>query len=275
MRFAINVPNFGEYFDPRLVARLAAEAEASGWDGFFVWDHINAAYEPGTPLASPWIQLAAIALATERIRIGTMVTPLARRRPWTVARETVTLDHLSRGRLILGVGLGYPPELEFAAFGEDPDDRVRATRLDEALDVLAGLWSGEPFSYAGGHHRVTDVQFLPKPVQQPRIPIWVAAMWPSRRPLRRAARWDGVVPIHGTELFLTPERVADVVAYTASHRTSAAPFDVMLGLEVGDDLAEARDRAQAYAEVGATWLQVGAGSLAELRERVAAGPPRI
>ncbi|MEX2229745.1 MAG: TIGR03619 family F420-dependent LLM class oxidoreductase [Dehalococcoidia bacterium] len=276
MRFAINVPNFGEYFDPRFAGELAADAEAHGWDGFFVWDHINAAYEPGTPLADPWILLAAIALATERIRIGTLVTPLPRRRPWTVARETVTLDHLSRGRLTLGVGLGYPPDLEYAALGEDADDRTRADRLDEGLAVLAGLWSGEPFSYEGEHYRLTDVQFLPKPVQQPRIPIWVAQMWPHRRPLRRAARWDGVVPIDPASPDMIPsvDRVREVAAYVRAHRVSDAPFDVVVPLRVDEDRAATVGRARGYEDAGATWAQVSAWSVEELRARIAAGPPR-
>ena len=139
VRFGISVPNFAEYADPRLLTALAREAEAAGWDGFFLWDHILIERSWRMPMADPWVALAAIAAATERIRLGPLVTPLARRRPWKVARETVTLDHLSGGRTILGVGLGHPPEAEYAAFGEEPDARVRALKLDEGLDVLTGL----------------------------------------------------------------------------------------------------------------------------------------
>ena len=149
MRFAINVPNFGTYSDPRTAADLAREAEDAGWDGFFVWDHILGAREWQVPIADPWVLLSAVAMRTERIRLGPMVTPIPRRRPWKLARETVTLDHLSRGRLVLGVGLGFPPDAEFEQFGEDGDPRVRAAKLDEGLAVLTGLWSGQPFRLRG------------------------------------------------------------------------------------------------------------------------------
>jgi len=273
VRFAINVPNFGDYADPRFTAGLATEAEEAGWDGFFVWDHINAAYEPGSPMADPWVLLTTIALATERVRIGTMVTPLARRRPWKLARETVTLDRLSGGRLVLGVGLGYPPDLEYAALGEAADDRLRADKLDEGLDVLTGLWSGEPFSFDGEHYRVSDVQFLPTPVQQPRIPIWVAQMYPHRRPLRRAARWDGLVPMHETELFPTPDQVADALGAVQSSRSDDRPFDVNVPVLLPPSRSDAAKLVRDYEEAGATWIQVGAWTVDDLRAQIAAGPP--
>ncbi len=153
MKHGISIPNFGTFADIYRLTELAREAEDNGWDGFFLWDHLNepqpGSRTPPVPMLDPWVALAAIAAATKRIRIGTMVTPVARRRPWKLARETVSIDHLSGGRLILGVGLGGMPEEEHARFGEDADDRVRARRLDEGLDILAGLWSGEPFSYQG------------------------------------------------------------------------------------------------------------------------------
>jgi alkanesulfonate monooxygenase SsuD/methylene tetrahydromethanopterin reductase-like flavin-dependent oxidoreductase (luciferase family) len=230
-RRAIFVAPFEGLSEPRLVADLAVLAELRGWDGFFVWDHINnAGAVPGTIAThDPWIALAAIAAATERIRIGPMITPLPRRRPWKVAREAVTLDHLSGGRLILGVGLGFPPEAEFEAFGEETDPRVRAEKLDEALAIITGLWTGEPVSFEGQHYRVRDVRFLPRPVQEPRIPIWVAGMWPTRRPFRRAARFDGAAPIHADLSPLTPAEVADICAYVAAHRDGDAPFDLVIG----------------------------------------------
>ncbi|MFW2381101.1 MAG: LLM class flavin-dependent oxidoreductase [Acidimicrobiales bacterium] len=273
MRFAINVPNFGDYADPRVTAELARCAEDAGWDGFFVWDHINAAFEPGSPMADPWVLLTTITLATERIKIGTMVTPLARRRPWKLARETVTIDHLSGGRLILGVGLGFPPDLEFTHLGEDSDDRVRAQKLDEGLDVLVGLWSGEPFSYRGTQYALSDVQFSPTPVQRPRIPIWVAQMYPHRRPLRRAARWDGLVPMHETEMFPTPTQVEEVVGLAHSHRTDNGPFDVNVPLMLTPDRAGAAQQVRDFESAGATWLQVGAWTIDELRLQIATGPP--
>jgi alkanesulfonate monooxygenase SsuD/methylene tetrahydromethanopterin reductase-like flavin-dependent oxidoreductase (luciferase family) len=274
VKFAINVPNFGEYADPRLTAELAQSSEDRGWDGFFVWDHINAGFGPASPMADPWVLLTAIALATERVRIGTMVTPLARRRPWKLARETVTVDRLSGGRLILGVGLGYPPELEYSALGEEADDRHRARKLDEGLDVLTGLWTGEPFSFRGEHYAVTDVQFLPTPLQQPRIPIWVAQMYGHSRPLQRAARWDGLVPMHETDMFPTPVQVDEVVRMALSNRTVNEPFDVNVPIMLPADRSDALQLARDYESAGATWLQVGAWSLDELRGQIAAGPPR-
>jgi alkanesulfonate monooxygenase SsuD/methylene tetrahydromethanopterin reductase-like flavin-dependent oxidoreductase (luciferase family) len=225
-------------------------------------------------MADPWVLLTAITVATERIRIGTMVTPVARRRPWKLARETVTIDRLSEGRLILGVGLGFPPDLEFAALGEDPDDRRRAEKLDEGLDVLAGLWSGETFSFTGNHYTINDVQFLPTPVQQPRIPIWVAQMYPHRRPLRRAARWDGLVPMHETETFPTPAQVDEVVSVARSYRTADdGPFDVNVPALLTPDRSGTRQLVRDYESAGATWLQVSAWTLDDLRALIAAGPP--
>src|SRR2546423_9757564 len=170
---------FDELVDPRRVAELAARAEQAGWDGFFVWDHV-AYRRPVSALADPWIVLAAIACATERVAIGPMITPPARRRIHKLARETVTLDHLSGGRVIFGAGLGSDNSGEFSQFGEESDARARATLLDDGLSKLVDYWNGE---------------FEPRPLRQPRIPIWLAARWPNRKPLRRAAQWDGVFPI--------------------------------------------------------------------------------
>lgn len=273
MKYAINVPNFGDYADARLTAALAQEAELAGWDGFFVWDHINTAFEPGAPMADPWVVLTAVALATERIRIGTMVTPLPRRRPWKLARETVSLDRLSNGRLILGVGLGYPPDHEFSALGEDADLRSRAARLDEGLAVLNGLWSGEAFTYHGKHYDLTDVQFRPPPLQRPRIPIWVAQMHPHTGPLKRAARWDGLVPMHETEMFPTPEHVAQGVAIISANRSDLGAFDVCVPVMLPEDRSGTRGMMTDYASAGATWIMVGAWSLAELRAQIVQGPP--
>ena len=166
MKYAVDTSIQGVYSNPKLVGELALLAEQSGWDGFFVWDSIGGE----GPIADPWITLAVVASVTETIRIGTAVTPVARRRPWKLARETVSVDHLSSGRLTLGVGLGDPPTTEYEQFGEDPDTLTLARKLDEGLDVLTGLWSGEEFSYRGNHHRIDRATFLPKPVQSPRIP---------------------------------------------------------------------------------------------------------
>jgi alkanesulfonate monooxygenase SsuD/methylene tetrahydromethanopterin reductase-like flavin-dependent oxidoreductase (luciferase family) len=283
MRFGVSVPNFGEYADPATLAALARDAEAAGWAGFFLWDHMLFWKGFQQPIADPWVVLAVVAMSTERLRLGPLVTPLARRRPWKVARETVTLDHLSRGRVILGVGLGFPPDAEFSAFGEPADERVRAAMLDEALTILIGLWSGEPFSHAGTHYAVDDVQFLPRPIQTPRIPLWVAGMWPNRPPFRRAARWDGVVPISlnpESGDILSPDEIRELTAYIREHRASSAAFDVVLGGSTpGDDHARASELVKNHERAGVTWwiesLNHWRGPYDEMVTRVRQGPPRL
>ncbi|MDQ3855980.1 MAG: LLM class flavin-dependent oxidoreductase, partial [Chloroflexota bacterium] len=266
---------FGLYSDPRLMADLAREAEESGWDGYFIWDHIGAAWPP--PIADPWIVLTAIAMTTGRIKLGPMVTALPRRRPWKVAREAVTLDHLSGGRLILAVGLGSDVGQEYSCFDESTDDRLHAEMLDEGLEVLKGLWSGETFSYEGRHYRINGARFLPTPVQQPRIPIWVAGTWPIRKPFRRAARWDGVCPI-GRDGEMTPEDFREMVAYIQEHRAGDGPFEVVAsGRTTGTDRKRDGETVAAYAEAGATWWQEGFDwnhTLEQVRERIHNGPPQ-
>ena len=254
VQHGVSVPPFGPFADASELAALARAAEEAGWDGFFVWDHV--VFDPTFhPIVDPWVGLAAVAMATKRIRLGTMVTPLARRRPWHLARETVSVDRLSGGRLILGVGLGDPAQWDYGFFGEESDAKVRAARLDEGLEILTGLWTGEPFSFAGQHYQLDEVTFLPRPAQ-PRIPIWVGGFWPNRPPLRRAARFDGMCPIKWGES-LSPAELADAVGYVSARRTSEEPFDVVVsGSTEVDTAAEvwtATDRWDAYAAVGATW----------------------
>jgi alkanesulfonate monooxygenase SsuD/methylene tetrahydromethanopterin reductase-like flavin-dependent oxidoreductase (luciferase family) len=282
MRYAVNVPNFEDYSDVRTVAALAADAEAAGWDGFFVWDHLAFVKAWKLRIADPWILLTGVALATERLRLGPMVTPLARRRPWKVARETVTLDRLSGGRLVLGVGLGEPPEDEFGSFGEPADPVVRAAMLDEGLEVLTRLWSGETVSFSGRHYRVDEVAFQPTPLQRPRIPIWVAGAWPRRGPLRRAARFDGSCPLKvdaGGELAtLEAGELRELRAVVDRHRRDpAAPFDVMLGGTTPEDPGAARAMLEPLAEAGMTWWQETVDprqtDLATFTRRIRQGPP--
>jgi alkanesulfonate monooxygenase SsuD/methylene tetrahydromethanopterin reductase-like flavin-dependent oxidoreductase (luciferase family) len=281
MRYAVNVPNFEDYSDVRTVAALAADAEAAGWDGFFVWDHLAFVKAWRLRIADPWVLLAGVALATERLRLGPMVTPLPRRRPWKVARETVTLDRLSGGRLVLGVGLGEPPEDEYGTFGEPTDPVVRAAMLDEGLEVLTRLWSGETVSFEGNHYQVDQVAFQPTPVQQPRIPIWVAGAWPRRGPLRRAARFDGSFPLkvdrEGELAVLEADELRELLVIVRAHRESAAPFDVMLGGTTPDDPAAALAVIEPLAEAGMTWwsetVDPRQGDLASWRRRVRQGPP--
>ncbi|WP_020668482.1 LLM class flavin-dependent oxidoreductase [Amycolatopsis nigrescens] len=248
IRSALWLPIFDELADPVLVARLAAEAEEAGWHGVFVWDHLRWR-PPVRQVADPWITLTAIATATERLRFGPMVTPLARRRPAKVARETATLDVLSGGRLTLGVGLGgdsFGSELSMT--GEQLDDRLRAQQLDESLEILAAAWSGEPVRHRGVHYTVdiTDipdgVRFLPRPVQRPGVPVWAAGFAGKVKPLRRAARCDGFFPVNLEH----PDQLAESVATITGLRDSAAAYDIAVALPPGADPVP-------YAEAGATW----------------------
>ena len=232
------------------MAELAARTEERGWDGFFVWDHVDYS-EPVRALADPWVTLAAVAAATERVTIGPMVTPLARRRPHQLARETVTLDRLSGGRLVLGVGLGSGRTGEFdpERFGEEGDPRARARLLDDGLDKLAAYWAGE---------------FEPLPVQRPRIPVWVAATWPNRRPLRRAARWDGLFPVEQPG----PEALAELRAEVEAMREGDGPFDYVVTNPAGTDPAP-------WIEAGATWCLTGFGrqpTRTAVEQAIDAGP---
>jgi alkanesulfonate monooxygenase SsuD/methylene tetrahydromethanopterin reductase-like flavin-dependent oxidoreductase (luciferase family) len=277
MRFAINLPAFHELSDVRALADLAYEAEDAGWDGFFIWDHMQT--RPNGPVADPWIALAAIAMKTARIRIGALVTPLPRRRPWKFARETATLDQLSGGRLIVGVGIGGDFWGEYSAFDELPDDKTHAAMLDEALDVVTGLWSGQRFSYEGTHYTIHDAQFLPTPAQSPRIPIWVAGVLPHKAPLRRASRWDGYYPIHGDGSRIELEEVSEMLTAICQERSSEAPFDVVVAGYVGNmPTDEARELLCAYAGTGVTWWQEGFlpnDSIAAVRARIHQGPPSL
>jgi len=241
LQSALWLPLFDDLADPATVARLAAEAEEAGWHGLFVWDRLSWP-APVSAVADPWITLAAVATATERLRFGPMVTPLPRRRPVKLARETATLDRLGNGRLTLGVGLGTDTfGRELARTGEQIDDRVRGGMLDEALEVLTAAWSGEPVHHHGAHYTVDGIRFLPRPVQQPRIPVWIAGYPGRARPLRRAARFDGFFPVDVEH----PDQLAEIVAALPS----TAGYDVAVGLPPGTDPAR-------YATAGATWWMV-------------------
>ena len=251
MEHGIFLPNFGPFFDPRVVADLAAQAEETGWDGFFIWDHILFDAKSSFPVVDPWVALAAAAMQTTRIRLGTLMTPLARRRPWKVARESVSIDHLSGGRLIFGAGLGFPPVDEFGLFGENQDDLVRAAKLDEALRLLDSLWSGKEVSFRGEEYQVGPVTFRPQPLQEPRIPVWIAAWWPHKAPLRRAAQWDGVFPERVGGDMPTPDDIADLLAYIKQFRTGSGSYDVVVN-GYASQLA-AKGGLAAYADAGVTW----------------------
>ncbi|HWZ20595.1 MAG TPA: LLM class flavin-dependent oxidoreductase [Ktedonobacteraceae bacterium] len=288
MRYGAYVPNFGPYGDARVLADLAFEAEEAGWDGFFLWDQVSKTTLTPTvdPMVDTWIALTAIALRTRTILLGPLVTPLPRRRPWMVARETVSLDHLSGGRLVFGVGAGGG-YYDFEAMGEVKDAKALAALLDEGLEVLTDLWSGEQYSHDGIAYHIKEAQFLPPPLQSPRIPIWVANLWPSKAALRRAARWDGIVPI-GRDLpiaaMLTPEEMHEIVLSVASQPEYSPPFEVVhSGITGGTDAALDREIVLAYERVGVTWwiekiLPELWGSWTEwpleaMRSRIRQGPP--
>lgn len=279
MRFGLDVPATGAFADVRALAGLAAEAEAAGWDGFFVWDILFGRDEE--PVADPWIALAAVALATSRMRIGTLATPLARHRPWLIARQAATLDHLSAGRLTLVAGLGHNPR-DFAAFGEEAAPAARARALDESLAVLAGLLGGESFSHQGERYTLADVRLSPPPLQRPRPPLWLAGGWPIQAPFRRAARWDGalVKSWHQTKREpLSADDFRACAAYTLAQRRALGiegPFDLIATGESPSDPDEAGAALRPYRDAGATWwVEEGLGwSFDEFRARILAGPPR-
>jgi alkanesulfonate monooxygenase SsuD/methylene tetrahydromethanopterin reductase-like flavin-dependent oxidoreductase (luciferase family) len=269
--------------DARVAAELAAEAERAGWHGFFVWEPVWG--------VDAWMALTAAAMTTRYIRLGTMLTPLPRRRPWELAGRTATLDQLSGGRVILSVGLGAVHE-GWRAFEPDLGRKIRAELLDEGLDVLTGLWAGQPFSYRGEHYQVEPTTFLPPPelVQRPRIPVWVVGGWPRPRSMRRAARWDGWLPNYlpsggGDAGEPSPERLRDGVEWIRRER--AAHGQDMTGYEVvcegttppGDPAAAAI--VAEWAAAGATWwleadwsVEGDPAAVAEAcRRRLRSGPP--
>lgn len=275
MKFGFVLP-FG---DARTAADLAAQAEQSGWDGFFVWEPVWG--------VDAWVSLTAAAMRTERIRLGTMITPLSRMRPWKLASETSTLDNLSNGRLILSVGLGAV-DTGFESFGEQTDRKIRAELLDEGLDILTGLWRGQPFNYQGRHYTVTELDFYPPPppVQQPRIPIWVVGLWGSQKSMQRTLRYDGLLPAfkdeYGAWRQPTPQDVRQVKKYVHLHRGDSASFDIVIeGVTPGDEPQRASRQVQPWFEAGATWwiealweIPRDAAGLEQVRTRILQGPPR-
>jgi alkanesulfonate monooxygenase SsuD/methylene tetrahydromethanopterin reductase-like flavin-dependent oxidoreductase (luciferase family) len=275
MKFGLDVGTAGSFCDVRLLAGLAAEAETAGWDGIFLWDILlGGSQDSPEPVVDPWIAMTAIALATSRIRFGTFMTPLARRRPWDVARSVACLDELSDGRVIFGAGLGYR-EQEFEAIGEDPAAAVRAEKLDEGLALIDQLWRGRPVTFAGRHYQFGPAAILPVPRQRPRVPIWTAAGWPYRRPLRRAARWDGTYLMtvnQETGKLLRPDEVAAVKARISELRESTSPFDIAIN---GDASAVGNPEGIAeYEKAGATWwVELCSDTPADELDRIRQGPP--
>jgi alkanesulfonate monooxygenase SsuD/methylene tetrahydromethanopterin reductase-like flavin-dependent oxidoreductase (luciferase family) len=276
MRFGFVMP-FG---DARAIADAARDAERAGWDGLFVWEPVWG--------IDAWVALTAAAMTTERIRLGTLLSPISRMRPWKLASETATLDNLSGGRVILAVGLGAV-DSGFEAFGEVTDRKRRAELMDEGLAILTGLWHGQPFSYQGSHYTVKETTFAPPPppVQRPRIPIWMVGAWPSMTSMRRVLRYDGLLPNvlkpGAATAGPTVDELREMRAFIAANRTATTPFDIVMeGQTPGDDARAAAALVRPWAEAGATWWiedrwtapRDGEG-LALVRARIAQGPPRL
>ncbi|GER91358.1 luciferase-like protein [Dictyobacter vulcani] len=262
------------------ILELTQEAEEAGWDGVFYWDGIN--IEVVGEMYDPWAVLAAMAVRTNRVRIGAMLTPPSRRRPWKLARETVTVDHLSHGRLVVPVGLGALDDGGFGKVGEVTERKERAQLMDESLDILTGLWSGQPFSYHGQHYQLEEMTFLPPPAQQPRIPIWVVGAWPAQKSMQRVLKYDGLLPTaaapgeHGN---LKPDDIRAMRAYIEQNRTSTTPFDIIWeGETPGDNRAQAAEIVKPYIDSGITWWMESrwlTPDLDVIRTRIRQGPPRI
>jgi hypothetical protein len=275
LKFGVALP----YQSPAVTAQQARVAEESGWDGCFLGDAI------WTP--DPMIGLAAAAMVTRRVRLGTMVIPVPLRRPWKIASEALALDHLSEGRLILGLGAGAT-WMGWDAFPDEVTDiRARAEMLDEHIDILTLLFQRKQFDYDGKHYHLKLTQmgiqhYPPKPVQQPRVPIWVPGLWPRPRSMRRVLRCDGVIVERvdptGQSVPKTPADVREIRAYVAANRTLDTPFDVVVDGETADlDAGERRDLLMSWQEAGATWWIEGmwARSGEEVMARLREGPPRL
>jgi len=276
MKFGFVLP----YGDAAVAGELAELAENNGWDGFFVWEPLWG--------FDAWIQLAAAAMRTEKIRLGTMISPLSRMRPWKLASETVTLDHLSAGRLVLSVGLGAV-DTGFAEFGEITDRKLRAELLDEGLEILTGLWRGQPFAYKGKHYHVQPVDFYPPPapLQKPRIPIWVVGAWPRQKSMRRVLRYDGILPNKllpdGTHTTIRPDDIRQVSAWIEAHREKDTPFDIIVeGVTSSKNKNHIKKEVLPWVDAGATWWiealwsQSGVEQdLHTIQNRIKEGPPVI
>ncbi|WP_165423047.1 LLM class flavin-dependent oxidoreductase [Ktedonosporobacter rubrisoli] len=279
MKYGIALPLSGIDGDIERLVEYAHIAEEAGWDGVFLEDYI-VYWVKGGVTYDPWLALTAIALRTKRVRLGMTVTPLPSRLPWKLAREAVTLDHLSHGRLILGFGLGDPRD---SHFGEVSNVKQRAEMLDEGLEILAGLMSGQPFHYEGQHYRVEHVTFEPQPLQKPRIPIWIGGFWPRKAPARRAAHWDGFCPAKVPDAqgygSFQPADVSAIRTFIAQERTDKGPFDLCIGgYSPGDDKARARAQVGEFEQAGATWwcefVLPDLGQAQQALTRIKQGPPR-
>jgi len=276
VRFGVFLPPFAEFADPRRVMALATAAEDAGWDGFFLWDHMLA--RPGVAVADAWVTMAAVATATKRMRLGALVTPLPRRRPWVLARQMATLDQLSRGRLIAGIGLGDDGWKEFSAFGDETSPVLRGEMLDESLELLQRLLGGEAVRFEGRHYAVATTPFLPRPQQHP-LPIWGAVRWPNRRPLVRIAHLQGCFPIFASSGAPSPPAPDDIVAIRSTLAELGGDPDIDIAIRYAlslEDPAAIPEAVVSLEEAGVTWIleAIAPGEQPESVERVVRhGPP--
>ncbi len=285
MKFGFFFPNFKAFGEPNNCIKIAQEIEKFGWDGIFFWDHILHLNRPRL-VSDPWIVMAGIAAVTKRIKFGTMITPLTRRRPWKVARETVTLDRLSNGRFILGIGLGAPKKTDFEIFGEEGNDIIRGEMLDESLEIITSLWKGDPFKFNGKHYQIKEpVTFLPKPVQRSRIPIWVGGYWPRKPPFRRAARFDGIIP-GGTKINgkAREKSYQEIMEYIEFHKEKEniirrTPFDLIHYGPLPTNETRAAKKIIELENLGVTWWLMppksNHGEFEEALKLVQRSPPKF
>ncbi len=278
MKYGLSLPNGGP--SPIDIIQLAPLTEASGWDGLFLEDYIIWQGHQEVPTYDPWVLLTGMAVMTKSIRLGTMVTPLTRRRPWKVASECTTLDLISNGRMILGVGLGDTTSGEdsFSIFGEVVDNQTRANMLDECLEIISGIWGPDPFQYNGKFYHVKEVNMLPKPIQKPSIPIWVGGAYPFEGPMRRAARWNGSCLYKHKVHFLQPEDLRDIKGFIESNRTSDEPYDFILGgCKRWDNEEKQIQYMRSMAEAGMTWWMeyIPPNKTSVMKASIARGPLRI
>jgi len=279
MRYGFVLPTI----DIHVAPELAAEAETAGWDGVFIPDciSIETEHNPPAPTFDPWIVLAAMSMHTKRVQLGTMLSPVSRRRPWKLARELVTLDHLSNGRIMLAVGLGAAEDdAGFYKVGEEMSMKGRAELLDECLDILDAAWSGNPINYEGKHYQVHGMTLLPRPVQSPHIPVWVVGAWPRMKSMRRVLRWDGLLPTKkdGTDMPMTPDDIRAMKVFIDEQRTSTTPFDIIWeGETPGEDREQGAAIVRPWVNAGITWWlesRWGEVPLEDVRKRIQQGPPR-
>lgn len=274
--------------DFRAFGDLAAEAEAAGWDGIFVPDALSIESKgfPASDWFDPWIALAVMAQQTQRIKLGPMIAAVPRRRPWQLAREVLTLDHLSNGRMILPAGLGAAEDDGgFYKVGEAMELKVRAQKLDECLEIIAGLWRGKPLTFSGEHFKVQEMTMLPKPVQSPRIPVWVVGVWPKSKSMNRVLRYDGIVPQKYREdkytyPSITLDDIRAIKRFIVEHRQETTPFDIITeGTTPRKNGKKTAQQVQAFAEAGATWwmetMWTASPEKNKVLTRIKQGPPRL